>query len=193
MAVPWIPSPWRAVDALGRLLGIGSHDVVLDLGCGDGRVLVELARIYRARGVCIEIDRVLSNIAEIRARLDGVGDRIRVIRGDFFKVNLSEIEPRPTIVYAYLFPSILEELAPKLARELMCGTIVVSLDFAIRSWSPIFAKAFVDENGFDRILWIYVVGLSDPEHRRPGLTNHWHQIARNFTIRRMDISLHYLE
>ncbi len=184
MAVPWIPSPRTVVDALLDLLNVGPEDVFVDLGCGDGRVVLEAAK-RGAKAVCIEVDRVLCNIAEIWAQLMGVSDRFEVIRGDFFKIDLSAVDP--TIVYAYLYPSTLEELSPKLEAELSAGTVVTTLDFAIRGWSPVYVKALVDEHGYDRILWIYVVGISNPRARVAGLAKNLEMFASRIKMRRFKL------
>jgi len=162
--VPWIPSPKIVIEYLRHALGVSSRDVVLDLGCGDGRVLLEFAK-SGAIAICIEINKTLCNVTEVIFAIHGLKDRLKIICNDFFKVRLSEIMPKPTIVYAYLYPSILEALAEKLEAELDFCTIIASLDFPIRSWSPIYVKHLIDENDRNRIVWIYVNGISNPKAR----------------------------
>jgi 16S rRNA A1518/A1519 N6-dimethyltransferase RsmA/KsgA/DIM1 with predicted DNA glycosylase/AP lyase activity len=162
--VPWIPSPKVVIEYLRHALGVSSRDVVLDLGCGDGRVLLEFAK-SGAIAICIEINKTLCNVTEVIFAIHGLKDRLKIICNDFFKVRLSEIMPKPTIVYAYLYPSILEALAEKLEAELDFCTIIASLDFPIRSWSPIYVKHLIDENDHNRIVWIYVNGISNPKAR----------------------------
>jgi 16S rRNA A1518/A1519 N6-dimethyltransferase RsmA/KsgA/DIM1 with predicted DNA glycosylase/AP lyase activity len=162
--VPWIPSPKIVIEYLRHALGVSSRDVVLDLGCGDGRVLLEFAK-SGAIAICIEINKTLCNVTEAIFAIHGLKDRLKIICNDFFKVRLSEIMPKPTIVYAYLYPSILEALAEKLEAELDFCTIIASLDFPIRSWSPIYVKHLIDENDHNRIVWIYVNGISNPKAR----------------------------
>ncbi|MCC6045753.1 MAG: hypothetical protein LM572_03140 [Ignisphaera sp.] len=162
--VPWIPSPKIVIEYLRHALGVSSRDVVLDLGCGDGRVLLEFAK-SGAIAICIEINKTLCNVTEVIFAIHGLKDRLKIICNDFFKVRLSEIMPKPTIVYAYLYPSILEALAEKLEAELDFCTIIASLDFPIRSWSPIYVKHLIDENDHNRIVWIYVNGISNPKAR----------------------------
>ncbi|MDK6028046.1 class I SAM-dependent methyltransferase [Ignisphaera sp. 4213-co] len=162
--VPWIPSPKTPIEYLKYALGASSNDVVLDLGCGDGRVLLEFAKAG-AKTICIEINRVLCNVSELVFGLHGLKDRLIVICSDFFSVDLSELRPRPTIVYAYLYPSTLELLSEKLEKELDLCTIIATLDFPIRNWSPVFVKSLVDENGHHRTIWIYINGFSNPKAR----------------------------
>uniref|UniRef100_A0A7J3Z578 Class I SAM-dependent methyltransferase n=1 Tax=Ignisphaera aggregans TaxID=334771 RepID=A0A7J3Z578_9CREN len=84
---PRIPSPKIVVEYLKYALGVGKEDVVLDLGCGDGRVLLEFAKIG-ATTICIEIDRVLCNIVEVAFNILGLGDKARIICKDFFQSKL---------------------------------------------------------------------------------------------------------
>ncbi len=166
MSVPWIPSPAIVVNYLFDMLGVAEGDTVVDLGCGDGRVVIEAAK-RGARGVCIEVDRVLCNVTEVWARAEGVENKVSIVCRDFFEVDLRSLDP--TIVYAYLYPSTLQELSPRL-EALSPGTIIATLDFAIRGWSPVFAKVLLDESGFERVIWLYIVGLSNPSARRAGLS-----------------------
>ena len=174
--VPWIPTPRIVIEYLMYVLNIGPHDTILDLGCGDGRLLINAAK-RGARGICIEIDRVMCNITSIASKLAGVEDRIKIICTDFFTTNLKELEPRPNIVYAYLYTSILSELAPKLEQELDPGTIIITLDFSIRNWSPFYVKHIVDENDHDRALWFYLIGISNPSARYVGISREYKLIA----------------
>jgi len=163
--IPWIPTPSSVIIYLLHALGIKKDDVVLDMGCGDGRVLLEFSK-YGAFGICIELDKVLCNIFDIAAEILKVKDRTRIYCTDFFTVNLRDITPRPTIVYLFLYPSVLERLSYKLEEELDPGTIIVTLDFSVRGWSPFFVKSLVDENRHDRLIWFYAIGISNPSARR---------------------------
>ncbi len=186
--VPWVPTSRIVIELLLDTLSVGPEDVVLDLGCGDGRLLIAAAK-RGAIGICIEIDRVMCNITEIAATIAGVRHRIKVLCRDFFSVNLREVEPRPSIVYAYLFSSILSELAPKLEDELEPGTIIVTLDFAIRGWSPFFAKPIVDEYGHSRVLWFYLLGVSNPRARYVGISREFRNIAEKLRKRSLMLEL----
>ncbi len=163
--VPWIPTPQAIVEYLVNSISIDENDTILDMGCGDGRVILAFAR-HGANGICIEINKTLCNIVEIASHLLNVRDKIRIICKDFFAISLSDLEPVPTIVYLYLYKSILEKIAPKMERELSIGTIIITLDFPIGNWSPFFVKHVVDENEFDRFLWFYILGISNPTARR---------------------------
>jgi len=179
--VPWIPTPKALIEVLfSYVINVGPRDVVLDLGCGDGRTVVYAAS-RGARGVCIEINRVLCNIAEISAQLRGVQERVRVVCKDFFSVDLGEFDP--SIVYAYLYPSVLEALSTKFERELRPGTLVVSLDFSIRGWSPILVKKLVDEYDHVHAVWMYVIGVSNPGARVASISSEFVELAKRLSWR----------
>lgn len=184
--VPWIPTPAAVINYLLHALGVGGGDVILDLGCGDGRVLLELCR-HGAFCICVELNRILCNIFSIAVEVAKIKDRVKIYCEDFFKINLKEITPRPTIVYLYLYPSILEQLSYKLEAELDPGTIIVTLDFAIKGWSPFFVRSLVDEDGHDRLIWFYVIGISNPAARRIDYAdqNEISLIERNLSNRRL--------
>jgi SAM-dependent methyltransferase len=122
---PWLPMRMRAVHKLLTLAEVGPNDVVYDLGCGDGRVIIAAARRFGARAVGIEIHplRVLWCRALIAAL--GLRDRVRVIRGDFFTQDLSDA----SVVVCYLLPRTNHKLEGKFFRELDPGTRVASKRF----------------------------------------------------------------
>ena len=186
--VPWVPSPRLVVEYVLDVLGVGFGDVVLDLGCGDGRFLIAAAK-RGAKAICIEVDRVLCNVVEIAVTIAGVSDRVVVLCRDFFDVDLRSVLPRPTIVYAYLYSSVLSELAPKLEKELDIGTLVITLDFAIRGWSPFFVKHLIDEYGHNRLLWLYIVGISNPSARYAGLSREYIAIAEKLHGKRFGLEI----
>jgi SAM-dependent methyltransferase len=114
------------------LAGVGDEDIVYDLGCGDGRIVIAAARDRGARGVCNDIDP--ARIAESRrnAEAAGVADRIVLDQGDLFELDLWQA----TVVTLYLSPAINRRLRPKLFRELRPGTRVVSHNFDMGEWRP---------------------------------------------------------
>ncbi|MCS7112298.1 MAG: SAM-dependent methyltransferase [Ignisphaera sp.] len=183
--VPWVPTPSIVIDYLLHALGVGENDVVADLGCGDGRVLLEFCK-YGALGICVELNRTLCNIVEIAAKTMNVRDRIKIYCTDFFTMDFRRVVPRPTIVYLFLYPSTLEQLSHKLETEFDPGTIVVTLDFAVRGWSPFFVKSLVDENDHDRLVWFYAIGISNPSARKIECVNQdeLNSIERNLCSRK---------
>jgi precorrin-6B methylase 2 len=131
--VIYVPTPQEVVDAMLKLANVTKDDVVYDLGCGDGRIVVTAARTYGARGVGIDIDP--QRIREARENVEkaGVGDLVKIIEGDLFTTPLGEA----TVVTLYLLPSLNQKLIPKLNAELKKGTRVVSHSFAMGDdWPP---------------------------------------------------------
>jgi SAM-dependent methyltransferase len=130
--VIYVPTHATVVAAMLRLAEVRSSDVVYDLGCGDGRIVITAAREYGARGVGIDIDPDRIKEASDNARDQGVADRVRFVLGDLFEANI-----RPaTVVTLYLLTDLNVKLRPKLLRELAPGTRVVSHAFNMGDWKP---------------------------------------------------------
>lgn len=130
--IHYTPTRYAVADAMLQLAGVSRRDVVYDLGSGDGRLVIIAAQKYGARGVGIEIDPRLIDIARQNASDAGVVDRVSFIEGDLFT---TEIAPA-TVVTLYLSASINKRLEPKLRRELKPGTRIVSHQFPIGDWAP---------------------------------------------------------
>lgn len=146
MEAPYITTPEPVVRAMLDLGGVGSKDVVYDLGCGDGRIVIEAARQRGARGMGIDIDEVLIERARVAARQAGVADRVRFERGDLFSLDLREA----TVVTLYLGEDLNTRLWPKLKRELAPGSRVVSHRFIIRG-TP--AERSIEAHGVQLHFW----------------------------------------
>jgi SAM-dependent methyltransferase len=136
--IGWGPTMPEVADAMLRVARVHAGDVVYDLGCGDGRILIAAAKQYGARGVGIEIDPAYVKIAREKVRAEGLADRIRIVQQDLF---LADLRPA-TVVMLYLGPAVMAKLRPKLLRELRPGTRVVShaFDFG-EDWKPDYAAA----------------------------------------------------
>jgi cyclopropane fatty-acyl-phospholipid synthase-like methyltransferase len=131
--VPYFPTPEPVVDAMLKLARVGPEDVVYDLGCGDGRIVIAAAAKYGARGYGVDIDPAPLIRARHDANRAGVADRVHFERGDLFRTDL-----RPaTVVTLYLFESLNRRLMPKLRSELRPGARVVSHKFGMGTeWPP---------------------------------------------------------
>lgn len=130
--VIFVPTPPEVVDAMLKVAKVGPNDVVYDLGCGDGRIVVAAARDYGARGVGIDIDPERIKEAEANAQTNGVSQKVKFRLEDLFEANISEA----TVVTLYLLPSLNLKLRPKLWKELRVGTRVVSHAFDMGDWEP---------------------------------------------------------
>src|SRR5215218_8021322 len=124
--VIYVPTPADVVKAMLDTAGVTKKDVVYDLGCGDGRIVIAAAEEYGARGVGIDIDPARIREAKANAAAAGVAERVRFLQADLFETNL-----RPaTVVTLYLLESLNLKLQPKLVTELKPGTRVVSHAFS---------------------------------------------------------------
>jgi SAM-dependent methyltransferase len=133
--VIFVPSSDEAVAAMLELAHVTRQDVVYDLGCGDGKIVIAAARRYGARGVGIDIDPARIEEANANARKAGVTDRVTFRIGDIFSDDVHFGDA--TVVTLYLLPSLNERLRPKLWRELRPGTRVVSNSFGMgQAWTP---------------------------------------------------------
>jgi SAM-dependent methyltransferase len=128
----FVPTRQAVVGEMLRLAGVGPDDVVYDLGSGDGRIVILAAQKYGARGVGIEIDPHLVDIARDGAREGEVADRVSFVEGDLFTADISPA----TVVMLYLSPGVNARLERKLRTELRPGARIVSHQFRIGAWHP---------------------------------------------------------
>jgi protein-L-isoaspartate O-methyltransferase len=129
---PFITTPPEVVARMLQLAGTGPQDTVIDLGSGDGRIVIAAARDHGARGLGIELDPALVARARENARRAGVADRARFEEGDALKADLSQA----SVVTIYLLPFLLDQLQPRLLAQLRPGARVVSHAFAFKGWKP---------------------------------------------------------
>jgi SAM-dependent methyltransferase len=125
-------TPQTIVYAMLDLAGVTPHDVVYDLGSGDGRIVVIAAQRYGARGVGIEVQPRLVELSRQVAREGAVADRVTFVQGDLFAADISPA----TVVTLWLSPEVNARLEAKLRRELRPGTRIVSRQFPIGTWKP---------------------------------------------------------
>ena len=127
--VPYVPTTPEAVDAMLKLAGVKPSDVVYDLGCGDGRIVIAAGK-QGARGVGIDIDP--ARVREARANVEkaGVGRRVRIEENDIFQADIHQA----SVVILFLLPELNVKLLPKLLRELKPGTRIVSNSFDMGDW-----------------------------------------------------------
>lgn len=130
--VIYVPTPQEVVDAMLKLAGVHSGDVVYDLGCGDGRMVVTAAKRYGVRGVGIDINPVRVQEALENVKQNGVGNFVTIKNEDLFEANISEA----SVVTLYLLTSLNIKLRPKLWKELKPGTRIVSHSFDMGDWKP---------------------------------------------------------
>lgn len=150
--VRYEPTSDEIVAAMLKLADVKAGDVVYDLGCGDGRIVIEAARRHGARGVGIDIDPQRIKEARENARKAGVTGRVEFRNEDLFETNI-----RPaSVVMLYLFPWVNLKLRPKLLAELKPGTRVVSHSHHMGDWVP---EKEIEAGGDKLYFWTI------PEHK----------------------------
>ena len=149
--VRYEPSPSEVVTAMLELAAVHPGDVVYDLGCGDGRIVIEAARRYGARGVCVDIDP--ERIAEARANAAaaGVAERISFRQEDLLATELAGA----SVVTLFLSPDMNLRLRPRLERELASGARIVSHWHRMGDWPPDRTR-YVSEGARIREIFLWV-------------------------------------
>ncbi len=156
VSVPFVPTRDETLELVFKALDLKEGDILYDLGCGNGKIVIEAARRYPIKkAVCIEARRELIEEARERAAKNGVLDKIEFIHGDMFRAKISDA----TAIYMYLLTSVNEALKPKLSRGLRPGTRVVTLDFQIPGWKPV--KVYGERGGWQKTVYLYIIGKSD--------------------------------
>jgi SAM-dependent methyltransferase len=130
--VPYVPTTEAAVQAMLKLGDVKKADIVYDLGCGDGRIVIAAAKGLGARGVGIDINPVRIGEAKENARKAGVEKLVRFEENDLFEADIHEA----TVVTIFLLPNINLKLRPKLLQDLKPGTRIVSNTFDMGDWKP---------------------------------------------------------
>ncbi len=139
---PFLPTPLHVIREMLNLARPKPGEVLVDLGSGDGRVLILAAKEYRCRCVGYEVDPRLVKISEEMIRREGLTDLVGVVRGDLFRANISCAD----VITIYLSPDAMRRLEPKLRNETKGGTRMVSHDYPIPGWQPIRVKR-IDTGG----------------------------------------------
>ena len=129
---PYVPTPQVVVDAMLDFAKVGARDFVVDLGSGDGRIVLTAAERYKARGVGVEIDPELVASSNEEANKRGIAERASFREEDVLKTKIDDA----TVVTLYLLPGMMQQLQAKFFAELKAGTRIVSHDFAFGEWKP---------------------------------------------------------
>jgi len=148
---PFVATPPDVVDRMLLLARVGADDVVYDLGCGDGRIVIAAARTYGARGVGVDIDPVRIDEARRNARLAGVDHLVSFRVQDALETDVSEA----TVVALYLVSALNVKLRPNLTAQLRPGARIVSHNFPMGDWEPDVVDVFTGANGQTRTLYLW--------------------------------------
>jgi 23S rRNA G2445 N2-methylase RlmL len=150
--VRYEPTPVDVVNVMVELAAIGSADLVADLGCGDGRIVIEAVRRHGSRGLCVDIDPRRIAEASANARAAGVAERITFLNQDLFATDLRGV----TVVMLFLSPRFNRKLRPKLERELARGARVVSHWHDMGDWVPS-RTLRMRSDGKERPVYLWVI------------------------------------
>jgi hypothetical protein len=131
-AGPYVPSPQSVVADMLRYADVGPDDFLIDLGSGDGRIVLTAAKVFGARGFGVEIKDDLVKKANEAAQNEGIADRVRFLKQDLFKTDVSQA----TVITMYLLPDTVNLLKDKFLNELRPGTRIVSHDYPLTGWIP---------------------------------------------------------
>ncbi len=148
---PFVPTPQEVVDRMLALAEVTSDDVVYDLGCGDGRIVITAALNFGARGVGIDIDPKRIAESEANAKKAGVDHLVSFKLQDAMTVDVSEA----SIVTLYLLSSSNLKLRPMLTQQLKPGSRIVSHAFSMGDWEPATVDTFADARGTTRTLYLW--------------------------------------
>jgi predicted RNA methylase len=129
---PFVPSPVLVIQHMLKLADLRAGEVFFDLGSGDGRTVIMAAKVFGARAVGVELREDLAKKALGTIHENGLGDRVTIVNGDMFGVNLGSAD----VVFLYLTTSANEKIRGKLDTELKKGVRVVSHDYEIVGWRP---------------------------------------------------------
>ncbi len=130
--VPYVPSPTEVVDTMLKLADLHKGDVMYDLGCGDGRIVIAAAQKYGARGTGIDIDPERIKEANENAAKAGVTGQVKFVQQNLFDADFRDAD----VVTLYLLPDVNIKLRPKLLKELKVGARIVSHQFDMDDWKP---------------------------------------------------------
>ena len=155
--VPYVPSKPEVVSEMLRMARVGKDDLLYDLGCGDGRIVITAARLFGTRGVGIDIDPERIRESKENAVEAGVSHLVKFFEQDIFEADFREA----SVVSLYLLTSVNLRLRPKLLSQLRPGTRVVSHNYAMDTWKPDdSAVVMVGDQSHNVYLWIVPANVS---------------------------------
>ncbi|HEX9663309.1 MAG TPA: class I SAM-dependent methyltransferase [Candidatus Binatia bacterium] len=156
--LPYVPTPQIVVDEMIKLAAVAADDFVVDLGSGDGRIVITAAKQYKANGFGVDIDARLVALSNKNAKEAGVADQARFFERDMFKTDIG----KASVLMLYVLPDFMAKLRSKVLTELRPGARVVAHDYYMDQWHPdrmitLTVPEKVEANGTDKAylyLWI---------------------------------------
>jgi len=144
---PYVASPNRVVDRMLEMANIKQGETLIDLGCGDGRILITAVERYKAKAIGVEISPKLVAQATTRIQREGLTEQAKVIQGDLLQADLTGAD----VVTIYLESSLNQQLRPRLEKFLKPGARVVSHDYPVPGWKP----TKVDKSDGSHLVYLY--------------------------------------
>lgn len=149
---PYVPTPQEVVDRMLALAKVTKADVVIDLGCGDGRIPITAAKVYGARGIGVDIDPRRIAEANANAMREGVAHLVTFRLENALTTDVATA----TVVTTYLLTSSNLRLRPMLTRTLKPGTRIVAHNFGFGDWTPQQVDSFTDSAQHRRTLYLWI-------------------------------------
>jgi SAM-dependent methyltransferase len=151
--VPYVPTPVEVVDEMLRLAGLKAGDVLYDLGCGDGRIVIAAAKRYGVRAIGVDIDPLRIRECEDNASAAGLTGKVRFLQQNLFETDFRDA----TVITMYLLTSVNMRLRPKLLADLKPGTRLVSHSFEMGEWRPDKTTVVTTSFGDERDVHFWVI------------------------------------
>jgi len=152
---PYVSSPQEIIDVMLESAGVKPGEMVYDLGCGDGRIVVTAVKKFSAKAVGVELNPELARSANDMIHRLGLQNHATIVRGNLLDVDISQAD----VVTLYLLTSSNEKLRPKLEKSLKPGARVVSHDYAVRGWKPVRVEEMV-VHGRNHKIYVYQVNAA---------------------------------
>ena len=164
--LPYVPTPQKVVDEMINLAGVGANDFLIDLGSGDGRIVITAAKEKKANGFGVDIDSRLVALSNKNARAAGVAEQAQFFERDMFKTDIG----KASVLMLYVMPDFMVKLRSKILTELQPGARVVAHDYYMTEWHPdqmltLTVPEKVQVNGTDKAylyLWIVPAVVRGP-------------------------------
>ena len=151
---PFVPTPHEIVDAMLRLADVTRDDIVYDLGCGDGRIVIATAQKYGAHGVGVDIEPYWVEQSQANARDAGVEHLVDFRQQDAMTMDVSEA----TVVMCYLVEWSIQKIQPVIAGTAKVGTRIVSHNFGLADWPPLRREKLTGDQGDTHTLYLWIAG-----------------------------------
>jgi len=155
--VPYVSTPYPVVEEMLRIAEVNKNDILYDLGCGDGRIVITAVKKFGCRGVGVDMDPQRIKESRENAIRENVENKVTFIQKDLFEADISEA----TVVTLYLLSSVNLKLRPKLLKDLKPGTRIASHDFSMGEWeADVEKEVFVGSDRHKVYFWVVPADVS---------------------------------